>query len=94
MEYNRLLASAKKHHYNAKIIELGQNSKEIAKVIDDILHRNKEIKLPKHTSPLELSNHFVTYFSDKINGIRENLPNLSCSNAAVHIPTPACILSR
>ena len=93
IEYNKMLANAKKHHYNTKIVESGHDSKAIAKVIDDILHRNKETKLPKHTSSLELANRFVTYFSDKINGIRESLPKLSCTNDARQLPTPACSLS-
>jgi exonuclease III len=92
--YNNLLSSAKKQHYNTKIAELGHDTKAISRVIDEILHKNKEIKLPKHVSSEELANRFVTFFSDKITAIRESLPTSICTNASWNLPTAACSLNN
>jgi exonuclease III len=45
-EYNHLLAEAKKCYYHTKIVESGQDSKALKKVVDDILHKNQVTILP------------------------------------------------
>ena len=64
-----LIAKAKAKYYQDAIIECS-DSKSPFRVMDHLLKRKSEPKLPSFTSAKDLSNRFANYFSDKITNIR------------------------
>ena len=64
-----LIAKAKAKYYQDAIIECS-DSKSLFRVMDHLLKRKSEPKLPSFTSAEDLSNRFANYFSDKITNIR------------------------
>ena len=75
--YNNLLDHVKRDYYHTKIEEGTSDPKALSKVVDDILHRNKNVKLPNHTSAAEMSNRFADFFEDNIDKIRSSLSDVS-----------------
>ena len=63
------IAKAKAKYYQDAIIECS-DSKSLFRVMDHLLKRKSEPKLPSFTSAEDLSNRFANYFSDKITNIR------------------------
>ena len=64
-----LIAKAKAKYYQDAIIECS-DAKSLFRVMDHLLKRKSEPKLPSFTSAEDLSNRFAKYFSDKITNIR------------------------
>ena len=64
-----LIAKAKAKYYQDAIIECS-DSKSQFRVMDHLLKRKSEPKLPSFTSAEDLSNRFANYFLDKITNIR------------------------
>ena len=64
-----LIAKAKAKYYQDAIIECS-DSKSLFRVMDHLLKRKSEPKLPSFTSAEDLLNRFANFFSDKITNIR------------------------
>jgi len=88
--YNGLLDAAKTSYYHDKITQSGRDMKAIHGVMNDILQRTKELKLPTHTSSSALANDFASFFKCKIDKIRAQLPDVMDS---VVFPLPPCTSS-
>ena len=83
-KYNTLLLDSKATYFNERITECGNDSKAISKIIDDLLFRHKTTKLPEYSSAQDLANRFATFFKEKIDKIRDELPD--CSDIDLNIP--------
>ena len=83
-KYNSLLLDSKATYFNERITECGNDSKAISKIIDDLLFRHKTTKLPAYSSAQDLANRFATFFKEKIDKIRDELPD--CSDIDLNIP--------
>ena len=83
-KYNTLLLDSKATYFNERITECGNDSKAISKIIDDLLFRHKTTKLPAYSSAQDLANRFATFFKEKIDKIRDELPD--CSDIDLNIP--------
>jgi len=79
-----LLLDSKATYFNERITECGNDSKAISKIIDDLLFRHKTTKLPAYSSAQDLANRFATFFKEKIDKIRDELPD--CSDINLNIP--------
>ena len=84
VKYNNLLASSKASYYNQKITDCGKDSKALSQTMNELLYRQKVSKLPAYSSAEDLANRFSTFFKEKIDDIRENLPD--CSDINLEIP--------
>ena len=82
-KYNKLLESSKVSYYNQRIIDCGQDSKAMSQTMNELLFRQKISKLQEHSSAEELANRFSCFFKEKIDKIRDNLPD--CSNINLEI---------
>ena len=71
-KYNHLLAEAKKDYIKSKV-QNTNSSKELFKVCNRLLNKEKTTVLPSHQCTNELADKFVNYFTDKIAQIREHL---------------------
>ena len=80
---NTLLLDSKATYFSERITECGNDSKAISKIIDD-LFRHKTTKLPQYSSAQDLANRFATFFKEKIDKIRDELPD--CSDIGLNIP--------
>jgi len=60
--YNNMLESAQTQFYNNRINECGNDTKAVSHVMNEILQRKKEVKLPTHSSSKELADKFVQFF--------------------------------
>ena len=74
---NKLLDEVKMKYYSSKVLEAGNNQKEVFNVINMLLHRNKGSPLPSTESVEQLCEEFADFFSDKILKIRENLEEVA-----------------
>ena len=77
-KYNCLLKTSKQEYYRSKI-ESADTTKELFKICNNLLSRDKVNTLPTHTCATELANRFVNYFGDKIKLIRQELEQTSSS---------------
>ena len=73
-EVNKLCHEAKKEYYNRKISEGEENSKDLFKVTNTLLHKENSGALPTHSSEKELTNDIGTFFKQKIINLREQFP--------------------
>ena len=69
---NKLIENAKLNYYKAKVNE-APDQKSMFKVVDSLLHRKQEPKLPSHENPKELAERFCDFFVEKIMKIRKEL---------------------
>ena len=74
-----LCATAKSNYYCNKIEENSTNQKELFKISNTLLNRNKSQPLPTHNDAKELADNFANFFSDKISQIRDSFPQLQTS---------------
>ncbi len=80
-----MLTDSKQAYYENTIQENSKDQKALFKVVDKLLHKNEEPKLPTHTSLHELCESFADFFVNKITKIRLDLSSIrSC---AQHIPS-------
>ena len=89
-KYNKLLESSKVPYYNQRIIDCGQDSKAMSQTMNELLFRQKVSKLPEHSSAEELANRFSCFFKEKIDKIRDNLPDCSDINLEI-AQSPLCM---
>ncbi len=68
-----LIRQAKRHHFAAMIDEHSAKPRQLFAVIDHLLHRKKEMPLPRHNTPKELAESFSSYFISKVAKIRTEL---------------------
>ena len=75
--YNVVLDEAKCSHYNSKIKDAGQDSREVNRVMKKtLLYEDKASPLPDHESPQDLADKFALFFIGKIEKIRRELPQV------------------
>ena len=75
----KLIKTAKRKHFSAKINENATNPKALFTVFDHLLHRKKELSLPNHQHPSELAESFSVFFQSKIARIRNGLATQTVS---------------
>ena len=92
-KYNKLLESSKVSYYNQRIIDCGQDSKAMSQTMNELLFRQKVSKLPEHSSAEELANRFSCFFKEKIDKIRDNLPDCSDINLEIAQSPPVSTLN-
>ena len=92
-KYNKLLDSSKVSYYNQRIIDCGQDSKAMSQTMNELLFRQKVSKLPEHSSAEELANRFSCFFKEKIDKIRDNLPDCSDINLEIAQSLPVSTLN-
>ena len=68
---------SKATYFNERITECGNDSKAISNIIDYLLFRHKMTKLPAYSSARDLANRYATFFKEKIDKIRDELPDCS-----------------
>ena len=92
--YNTLLTDSKCAHYNSRITECGQDSKALSQIMNELLYRQKVSKLPVYGSAQVLANRFASFFKEKIDKIRDELPDCSDINLEITQPQPTSSLSQ
>jgi hypothetical protein len=75
-----LIESAKRKYYSTKVDEAA-DQKALFKIVDSLLHRKHEIKLPSYSkeNPKELADRFSEFFANKIMKIRQGIFGLQHS---------------
>ena len=91
-KYNTLLLDSKATYFNERITECGNDSKAISKIID-LLFRHKTTKLPVYSSAQGLADRFATFFKEKIDKIRDELPDCSDIDLNIRQDKPPSTLS-
>lgn len=72
---NDLLLKTRQNYYNDRINESRGNTKELFKFANTLLGRDRGSPLPPDKSNTELASLFSDFFINKINNIRDNIPN-------------------
>ena len=73
LQVNTMLRAAKHDHYSKMVEDNNHNSKALFKVIDKLLHRDRQSPLPACDSPEQLATNFSAFFSTRIETIRSSL---------------------
>ena len=60
-----------------------QDSKAMSQTMNELLFRQNVSKLPEHSSAEELANRLLCFFKEKIDIIRDNLPDCSEINLEI-----------
>ncbi len=60
-----MIKEARKKYYKIRIAE-SSDPKKFFCIIEELLHKKGQPKVPSHTSPAQLSENFIDYFSTKI----------------------------
>ena len=76
---SHLCTAAKSSYYCDKIKSSNGDQKQLFKISNELLHKNKCRPLPTHSDSQQLANEFQEYFTNKINKIRESFPPSSAS---------------
>ena len=70
---SKLIVKTQEDYYNSAVINCGNDQRALFKVVNKVLHQNKENPLPTRNSFDELANEFADFFIDKIKNIRSEL---------------------
>ena len=73
LQVNTMLRAAKHDHYSKMVEDNNHNSKALFKVIDKLLHRDRQSPLPACDSPEQLATNFSDFFFTRIETIRSSL---------------------
>ena len=84
LEFEALIESTKTDYYNSAINDCS-DSKSVQKVVDELLYRKINITLPTSNCDVELATRFSTFFRDKTEEIRANLPQI---DEEMHVDLP------
>ncbi len=91
--YDDLLETAKSNFYNEEILGCGHDTKSVQKVVDKLLYRCEEKKLPSSVTDEDLANRFSVFFKDKTDKIRKDLPVID-NPVQVDLPRPSSQFSE
>ena len=80
-DYKLCCTKAKSTYYQQKIAENSGNQKELFKVVNTLLHKKKDNRLPTFTDPSALANKFLEFFQTKIDNIRKSFSTVNTSRA-------------
>ena len=80
-DYKLCCTKAKSTYYQQKIAENSGNQKELFKVVNTLLHKKKDNRLPTFTDPSALANKFLEFFQTKIDNIRKSFSTVNTSQA-------------
>ncbi|XP_046642630.1 uncharacterized protein LOC124327678 [Daphnia pulicaria] len=72
-EYRRLLFKVKADYLCSTIADCSGDQKKLYKIVDSWLGRSKERSLPTHQSSAKLANAFSSFYSDKVDAIKDEL---------------------
>jgi exonuclease III len=76
---NELIQKTRTSYYNEKLLDCGRDQKEIFKLANHLLGRNKSSPLPSSESDSDLAERFSTFFSDKVATIITKLMDITPS---------------
>ena len=82
-----MLNAAQSAYYNDKISQAGADTKAISEIMNEIMHRDKSVKLPTHSSAKILADKFGTFLEEKITKIQLELPR---GTNLPNVAMPAC----
>ena len=66
-------------YYNNLIKNASNEQKQLFKVVEKVLDKKEERVLPTHTDPVKLANEFNNYYIDKIEKLRQSIPETDAS---------------
>lgn len=81
------LSKSKKKSYVTMKLASDKSSKNLYKIVNNILDNNQEVLLPSSSSDVTLANDFRKYFSEKVNKIRESITTSDITNEHNHLPS-------
>ena len=90
--YHASILKSKRHYYHSQLVSSKSSPRSLWNIINKILLRHSDKTLPSTDNPSTLSNSFATFFSDKINKLRNYLQSnpsvLSPHNTPPFSPAP------
>ena len=96
LEIKSAISAAKRDHYSTAIENSKENSKDLFRIVDRLLHRDQQLGLPLSDSSEELAERFSDFFTKKIESIRSALDNgFVCKQQPDDLTLPSgCLLSE
>ena len=87
-----LCEAAKKQYYCSQVEDCDGDHAKLFQLTNTLLHKKREVHLPTYACPKDLADKFVTYFSDKVQKIRDEFrnddPPLDAGYQDPHPPVP------
>ena len=68
-----MITTQKSDYFLSEITRCGKDQKALFRVVDTLLHRRSKLVLPEHDDIQDILEMFGSFFSDKIQKIRQNL---------------------
>jgi hypothetical protein len=87
--YHREIRKAKQRHLADNLNKTKNEPKKMWKVLNGALGRVKQNILPSHTSSISLSEDFNTFFINKVQTIRDSIPDMAYDSSFCHVQEPA-----
>ena len=72
-------------YYNNLIKNASNEQKQLYKVVEKVLDKKEERVLPTHKDPVKLANEFNHYYIDKIEKLRQSIPETDASAIDIEI---------
>ena len=72
IDYKESCFMAKTNYFQNKIQKCQGNQKDLFQIVNNLLHRNKDTRLPSYTDPATLANNFALFFKSKIDKIKKD----------------------
>ncbi|CAG2234132.1 unnamed protein product [Mytilus edulis] len=94
VQSNILLLKCKNEYFSNKILEIGNDQKQLHKLTNNLMGNKAETVLPSHQDEHALSNRFGEFFVGKIDTIRNNLSNSNKTSTEVDNALEADIKSN
>ena len=91
---SHLIKTAEKHYYTSSIIACNGDQKRLFEIVDTLLHKKQEPKLPDGTSDQSLADRFSDHFVAKVANIQKTLASENSAMAGsdsmgeVELPPP------
>ena len=80
----QMVTSKREAYYASMISKADNRQKELFKIVNTALDNNVETVLPTHNDPVELANEFNEFYVDKIDKLRQSIPDEVYND----LPTP------
>jgi hypothetical protein len=87
--FNAHVIKAKTAHFNNKVEDCGSDQKALFRVVNQLLGKNSELKLPSHDTVEDILDKFGNFFSSKIQKIRQDLDREPQESTGLILPSGA-----
>ena len=84
---SNMMSSARTNHFSTLVNDNCQNPRNLFRIIDALLHRNKKSRFPPSDSNVTLANMFSDFFIEKVKTIKDSLDGCVQNDSEADVDT-------